>query len=128
MKRLLILILIAISLDGMAQYRLNITKSDLIKEFDNLELLQQYSDTLIYTRSSILGAIIYYLKDDMTFMTVLIPDDNKMLRKIIGDYDVKYIRVSSNTWEQYLPEGTVVCSLHQTDELRWYFKFKIKSN
>ena len=128
MKRLLLLILLSTSLDGVAQYRLNITKSELIKEFDNLEVLQEYSDTLIYTRNSVLGIIVYYLKDDMTFMTVLIPDNNKMLRKLIGDYDLKYVRASSNTWEQYLPEGIVECSLHQTDELKWYFKFKIKSN
>lgn len=126
MKKLLLLILLAISLDGIAQYRLNITKDELIKEFDNLEVLENYSDTLIYTRNSALGIIVYYLKDNITFMTILIPDDNIMLKKLIKDYDLKYVRMTPNTWEQYRSAGIVECSLHQTDELKWYFKFKIK--
>jgi hypothetical protein len=126
MKKIILLALLAISLDGMAQYRLNITKNELIKEFDNLEVLEEYSDTLIYTRNSVLGVIIYYLKADVTFMTVLIPDDNIMLKRIIKDYDLKYIRMTPNTWEQYRSEGIVECSLNQTDGLKWYFKFKIK--
>jgi len=126
MKKIILLALLAISLDGMAQYRLNITKNELIKEFDNLEVLEEYSDTLIYTRNSVLGVIIYYLKADVTFMTVLIPDDNIMLKKLIKDYDLKYIRMTPNTWEQYRSEGIVECSLNQTDGLKWYFKFKIK--
>jgi hypothetical protein len=49
-----------------------------------------------------------------------------MLKKLIKDYDLKYIRMTPNTWEQYRSEGIVECSLNQTDGLKWYFKFKIK--
>jgi hypothetical protein len=125
MKKIILLALLAISLDGMAQYRLNITKYDLMKEFNDLELTQEHDDTSVYTRNSVLGDIIYYLKADVTFMTVLIPKDNIMLKKIIKDYDLKYIRMTSNTWEQYLSEGIVLCSLHQTDKLKWYFIFQL---
>lgn len=126
MKRLLLLILLATSLDGVAQYRLNISKHDLKKEFKDLELIQHNNDTLIYGRTASIGMLLYYVKNDKCFITALFPSDNVTLKQLIKDYDLKYIRATPNTWEQYLPEGVVECSLHQGEDMKWFFLFQIK--
>jgi hypothetical protein len=126
MKRLLLLMLLATSLDGVAQYRLNISKHDLKKEFHDLELIQHNHDTLIYARTADIGILLYYIKDDLCFTTALFPADNITLKQLIKDYDLKYIRATPNTWEQYLPEGVVECSLHQGSDHKWFFLFQTK--
>lgn len=110
----------------MAQYRLNTTKHDLKKEFDDLNHVRTNSDTTIYSRFSSLGLILYYLKEDVAFMTAVFPTDNVILKDLIKEYDLKYIRATPNTWEQYLPNGVVNCSLHQGDDHKWFFIFKLK--
>jgi hypothetical protein len=58
--------------------------------------------------------------------TALFPTDNVILKDLIKEYDLKYIRTTPNTWEQYLPNGVVSCSLHQGDDHKWFFIFIIK--
>jgi hypothetical protein len=126
MKKIILLALLTISLDGMAQYRLGITKHDLKKEFPNIILGDERQDTLVYYRESNSGLIIYYLKDNVSFMTAFFPTNNILLKEFIKEYDLKYIKATPNSWEQYLPEGIVLCSLHQGDDKKWFFLFQIK--
>jgi hypothetical protein len=126
MKKLLIITMLMMSINSIAQYRLNITKHDLKKEFSDLQHVQTNTDTLVYARNSSLGLILYYLKDDVTFMTAIFPTDNVILKDLIKEYDLKYIRATPNTWEQYLANGVVSCSLHQGDDHKWFFIFIIK--
>lgn len=126
MKKILLISLLTVSFSGMAQYRLNTTKHDLKKEFDDLNHVRTNSDTTIYSRFSSLGLILYYLKEDVAFMTAVFPTDNVILKDLIKEYDLKYIRATPNTWEQYLPNGVVNCSLHQGDDHKWFFIFKLK--
>lgn len=126
MKKILLISLLTVSFSSIAQYRLNITKHDLKKEFSDLSLVQHNEDSLVYTRNSSLGLIIYYLKGDVTYMTALFPTDNVILKDLIKEYDLKYIRATPNTWEQYLPNGVVNCSLHQGDDHKWFFIFNLK--
>lgn len=126
MKKILLISLLTVSFSSMAQYRLNTTKHDLKKEFDDLNHVRTNSDTTIYSRFSSLGLILYYLKEDVAFMTAVFPTDNVILKDLIKEYDLKYIRATPNTWEQYLPNGVVNCSLHQGDDHKWFFIFKLK--
>jgi hypothetical protein len=126
MKKIILLALLAISLDGMAQYRLGVTKYDLKNEFPDLVLIDEKEDTLIYYRESNSGLMIYYLKDNISFMTAFFPVNNTILKEFIKEYNLIYIKATPNTWEQYLPEGIVLCSLYQGNDYKWFFLFKIK--
>jgi len=123
MKKIIILALLAISLDGMAQYRLGITKHDLKKEFPDLKYLNNTNDTIVYHRVSSLGDMYYYLTNNIVFMTAVTPSDNMILKECIKEYDLKYIKATPNTWEQYTPNGIVTCLLSQGDDHKWTFIF-----
>lgn len=126
---------------SFAQHRIGHTKQNIIEECKKMGWEYRFSEDKenkikfkMLTISVNSGYFRYKVRHcfnnaDICYVSVISPNDNETLNKLVRLYNEEYIPVSDTKWKAYTPSGIMLCSLSLYKEKNsTLFLWKLKDN
>ncbi len=125
-KTILFLVFIILSINGIAQARLNSTLSEVREEFSdwryNLKSGYDSDGDFYISIETERATVIYYFDDsNLCYATIIIPDDQGALNMYAELYNSRYVIISNTQWRMYGENGIAEIELVYSDNGTYYF-------
>lgn len=130
MKKLLILLLLLVSHQGISQPLFGYTPSEVKAEFPELNWnYKRWGEgnkklSMGFLTEKLL-VIYFFNEDNKSVYTSIAPQTQGELQSFIESYNQRYVIIDSYTWKFYNDGAVFLCKLKQTDEGRYFFLWSV---